>query len=136
MGALKKIKGSKAAGMDDIVVKMFKNGGISIIAWLLRIFDKYMVPVYRGKSVRRDCVNYRGISILSIPGKIYGSVLINRVIESTKKQVEKEGRGLRAQQSCTRRLCNNIVGERREKELTQKEGRSLWAQPELDQAFV
>ena len=42
MGALKKIKGGKADGMDDIVVEMLKNGGISIIVWLLRIFNKCM----------------------------------------------------------------------------------------------
>ena len=29
-------------------------------------------PVYKGKGDRRDCDNYRGISIFSIPGKIYG----------------------------------------------------------------
>ena len=46
-----------------------------------------IVPVYKGKGDRRDCANYRGISILSIPGKIYGRVLISRVIKSTKEQV-------------------------------------------------
>ena len=40
MGALKKIKGGKAAGMDGIVLKMLKDGGISIIDWLLRIFNR------------------------------------------------------------------------------------------------
>ena len=88
MGALKKMKGGKAAGMDGIVVEMLKKGGISIIDWLLRIFNKCMesgvvpedwkaaciVPLYKGKGDRRDCANYRGISILSIPGKIYGRV--------------------------------------------------------------
>ena len=44
-----------------------------------------IVPVYKGKGDRRDCVNYRRISMLSIPGKIYRKALINRVIESTKE---------------------------------------------------
>ena len=75
---------------------MLKNGGISITDWLLRIFNTCMkfgvvpedwkaaciVPVYRGKGGRRDCANYRGISILSILEKTYGRVLISRVIES------------------------------------------------------
>ena len=117
MGALKKIKGSKAAGMDDIVVKMFKNGGISIIAWLLRIFDKCMVPVYRGKGVRRDCVNYRGISILSIPGKIYGKVLISRVIGNTKEQVAEEQGGFRSGRGCIDQIfvLKQLVEKHREK---------------------
>ena len=77
MDALKKMKGGKAAGMDGIVVEMFKNEGISIIDWLLRIFNNCMesgvipedwkaaciVPVYKGKGDRRDFANYRGISI-------------------------------------------------------------------------
>ena len=42
MSALKKMKDGKAAGMDGIIVGMLKNGGISIIDWLLRIFNKCM----------------------------------------------------------------------------------------------
>ena len=42
MGVLKKMKGGKEAGMDDIVVEMLKNGSISITDWLLRIFNKCM----------------------------------------------------------------------------------------------
>ena len=83
------MKNGKATGMDGIVVEILKNGGISIIIdWLLRIFNKCMesgvapegwkaaciVPVYKGKGDRRNCANYRGIDILSIPGKIYGRV--------------------------------------------------------------
>ena len=62
--------------MDDIVVEILKNWGISIIDWLLRIFNRCI----GGKGCRRDCAYYRGISILNIPGKIYGSLLISRVI--------------------------------------------------------
>ena len=42
MGALKKMKGGKASGMDGIVIEMLKNGGISIIDWLLTIFNNCM----------------------------------------------------------------------------------------------
>ena len=92
--ALKKVKSGKAAGMDGIVVEMLKNGGISIIDRLLRIFNKCMesgvvpedwkvaciVPVYKGKGDMKGCANYRGITILSIRSKIYGRVLITKVI--------------------------------------------------------
>ena len=59
-----------------------------------------IIPVYKGKGDRRDCVNYRGITILSIPGKIYGKVLINRVIESTKEQVAEKQGGFRLGRGC------------------------------------
>ena len=42
MDALKKMKSSKAAGMDSFVVKMLKNGGISITDWFLSIFNRCM----------------------------------------------------------------------------------------------
>ena len=53
------------------------------------------VLVYKGKDDRSDCANYRGINILSIPGKIYGRVLISRVIENKKEQVTEGQRGFR-----------------------------------------
>ena len=79
------MKVGKAAGMDGTVIEVLKNGGISITDWLLRIFNKYIeygvvpedwraaciVPVCKGKGDRRVCANYIGISILSIPGKLY-----------------------------------------------------------------
>ena len=69
MVSLKKIIGGKAAGMDGLVVKIFKKGGINIIDWLMRIFNKCMgsvvvpedwkaariVAVFKGKGDRRDC---------------------------------------------------------------------------------
>ena len=70
--ALKKMKGGKTAGVDGIVVEMLENGGIIIIDWLLRIYNKYMesgvvledweaaciAPVYKGKGDSKDCANY------------------------------------------------------------------------------
>ena len=40
MCALKKMKGGKAAGADSIALETLKNGGISIIDWLLRAFHR------------------------------------------------------------------------------------------------
>ena len=118
IGALKKIKGGKAPGMDDITVEMLKNGGISLNDWLLKIFNECMesgvvpgdwkaaciVPVYKGKGDRRYSANYRGISISSTPRKIYGRVLINRVIESTKEHVAEEQGGFRSGRGCIDRI--------------------------------
>ena len=42
MYVLKMMKGGKAAGMDDIMVERLKNGGICIIEWLMKIFNKCM----------------------------------------------------------------------------------------------
>ena len=88
---------------------MLKNGGISITDWLLRIFNQCMesgvvpedwkvaciVVVYKGKDDSRDCANYRGISILSIPEKY-----MDGVIESRKEQVAEEQGGFRYGRGC------------------------------------
>ena len=42
MGALKKIKAVKTVGINGIVIEMLKGGDISIIDWLLRIFNRCM----------------------------------------------------------------------------------------------
>ena len=42
VGALKKMKGGKAAGIDGIVVEILKSGSISLINWLLRISKRCM----------------------------------------------------------------------------------------------
>ena len=37
------------------------------------------MPLYKGKGDKCECSNSRGISLLSVVGKIYGRVLIKRV---------------------------------------------------------
>ena len=38
-----------------------------------------IVFVYIGKGSRKVCKNYRGISLLSIIGKVYGRVIVVKV---------------------------------------------------------
>ena len=66
-----------------------------MIEWLKRLFNLWWkegrvpedwgeacnVPIYKGKSEKNECANYRGISLLSIPDKLYGRVIIERVID-------------------------------------------------------
>ncbi len=49
--------------------------------WTKAIF----VPVYKGKARRGECGSYRGVSLLSIPGKVYGKVIIERVQRLTEE---------------------------------------------------
>ena len=39
-----------------------------------------IVPLYKGKGKRTECGNYRGISLLSVVGKIYAGILVDRVL--------------------------------------------------------
>ena len=38
-----------------------------------------IVPLYKGKGKRTECKNYRGISLLSMVGKIYAGISVDRV---------------------------------------------------------
>ena len=42
-----------------------------------------IVLLYKGKGARNECKNYRGISLLSMVGKIYAGILIDRVCRVT-----------------------------------------------------
>ncbi len=49
-----------------------------------------IVLLYKGKGNRGECNNYRGISLLSVPGKIYGRILNERMMNITDKSVGDE----------------------------------------------
>lgn len=48
------------------------------------------MPSYKGKGNKRDCTSYRGICLLTLPGKLFGRELIERVIQKTIHQMEDE----------------------------------------------
>lgn len=112
--AVKKMKGGKATGLDEVYAEFLKEGGASMIEWLTRVFNVCMeegevpddwkgaciVPLYKGKGDRLACASYRGISLLSIPGKVYGRVIIQRVIDRTKGQVSGEQSGFMEGRGC------------------------------------
>jgi len=54
-----------------------------------------IVPLYKGKGDRRECKNLRGISLLSVPGKVYGKILIKRATKISDSMVGDEQGGFR-----------------------------------------
>ncbi len=88
------LKNYKAAGNDGVHAELLKCGGSAMILWLQRLFnlayhggavphqwrEALLVPLEKpGAGDRRQCSNLRGISLLSVPGKAYTMVLLNRV---------------------------------------------------------
>ena len=37
------------------------------------------IPLYKGKGSTSDCCNYRGITLLSMPGKVFAHVILSRI---------------------------------------------------------
>ena len=110
--AKKKIKLGKAAGADQIFPEMIVNQDIEADKLLLKIFQ----TAYKTKSIPNDwnisviipihksgptnkCENYRGISLLSVPGKLYARILETRLREVVESQLDQYQSGFRAGRS-------------------------------------
>ena len=61
--------------------------------------EAVLVPTHK-KCSKKVCKNYRGSSLLSIPGKVFAKVLNNRVRRVTEDQVMEEQAGFRSGRGC------------------------------------
>ncbi len=59
-----------------------------------------IVQLHKGKGNKDECNNNRCISLLSVPGKIYGRILTERSMQITEKIVSDEQGGFRRRKSC------------------------------------
>ena len=112
---IQSLKNGKASGIDDIVSEIIKYGGKRVfnIIWILCrdcfelecIPEDWMkgviFPIYKDGDAR-DPGNYRGISLLSIVGKVYSSVINKRLTTWSEKNgivLEEQG-GFRPGRGC------------------------------------
>ena len=100
--------------MDGIASEMLKCGGECLLEWLRRVYNvcileekvpndwirAIIVPIYKGKGDRSKCKNCRGISLLSIPGKVYGRILIEKVRSQTEGLIGEEQCVFRSGRGC------------------------------------
>ena len=107
--AIRKIKSGKASGVCGIQGELLKAGGEVTVKWLQEIYSMVwrtdvvprdwrravIVPIHK-KGSRKLCKNYRGVSLLSIPGKVFASILNNRVRKVTEDKVMEEQAGFRS----------------------------------------
>src|SRR5215469_2667489 len=131
---MKRLKNGKAAGEDGILVEILKAGGEVCSKWLCRLFnmcwdrgevprdwwEAVILPVYKGKGDKRECNNHRGISVLSVVGKMYGRILIERVRALTDNLIGEEQGGFRKGRGCldqvfvVKSLCEKFKEKGRE----------------------
>ena len=90
--AIAGLKDGKAPGGDGISAEVWKHGGDNLFSRLHLLITNAcevgsvpqawkgasIVTIYK-KGDRTDCGNYRGISLLSIAGKIFVRILLNRL---------------------------------------------------------
>ncbi len=94
--AVKKMKSRKAPGIDSITAEVLKTGGKPMIEMLHKIFNQIwkqektpkdwarmlVTPIHK-KGDKLNPGNYRAISLLSIPGKVFSRILLNRMKKKT-----------------------------------------------------
>jgi hypothetical protein len=111
--AVNEMKNEKASGEDGIANKMLKRGGPAVVEWVVRLLNLCMsvdcsplewrcaiiVTLFKGKC-NKEWKNYRDISLLSTPGKVYKRVIIERVWEITEMHIRDEQSGFRKGRGC------------------------------------
>ena len=124
--AIKKLKNNKAPGLDAIVVELIKLAPTEVISslhqLLLKIWEDEVVPEdsCRGlictifkKGDRSICSNYRGVSLLSVPGKIFGHIILDRMREGVKKKLRENQGGFRSGRGCADKIfCLRMLIEK------------------------
>ncbi|KAK3518107.1 hypothetical protein QTP70_033333 [Hemibagrus guttatus] len=89
---VQQLLGGKAPGVDEIRHEYLKSLDVVGLSWLTHLCNivwwsgivpldwatGVVVPLFK-KGDRRVCSNYRGITLLSLPGKVYSRVLERRV---------------------------------------------------------
>ena len=58
-----------------------------------------VVPIWKGKGDVRECNNYRGVTLLSVPGKVFARVILNRVRQQLLKHQRPEQSGFTPKRS-------------------------------------
>lgn len=108
MEAVKMLKKGKAAGHDHITGEMLKNMGRRGLELLTEICNKaweegkvpqewrigIIVPIFK-KGDKRECSNYRGITLLSAASKVYERILERRLTIEIEEHLEKSQSGFR-----------------------------------------
>lgn len=92
--AVESLRDRKAPGSDGLPGELFRYGGCEIRSELWNLIcrawrdgviptewkDANMISIYK-KGDRSECGNYRGISLLSIAGKVLARVILNRLTQ-------------------------------------------------------
>ena len=107
------LKNNKSPGIDGIPPEVLKTGGETLAVELHNVIsvcwktlcipqdlkDANIITLYKNKGNRQDCNNYRGISLLSLAGKVFSRVLLPRLQVIANKILPESQCGFRTSRS-------------------------------------
>jgi hypothetical protein len=112
--AIKQMRKNRAPGICKITAEMLQNTGQHTIKWLHRVINTIwtsektpadwrkaiIIPIHK-KGDRKVCDNTRGISLLSVPGKVFTRVILNRMNEKVDELLRENQCGFRKGRGCS-----------------------------------
>ena len=120
------LRSGKAAGPDEIPAEATKADIETAVNMLYSLFSKIWekeeVPAQWKEGIiiklpkkgdLRDCSNFRGIILLSTPGKVLNRVLLERMKEAVDTKLRDQQAGFRRNRSCADQIASLriIVGQ-------------------------
>ncbi|XP_043943589.1 uncharacterized protein LOC122815288, partial [Protopterus annectens] len=111
--AIIQMKNGKAAGPDNIPAEALKADLNTSVEMLYPLFERiwaeetvpsewkesHLIKLPK-KGDLSKCDNYRGINLLSVPGKVFNRILLERIKDTTDKKLREEQAGFRKNRSC------------------------------------
>ena len=94
--AIKTAKHALLQPLHDLLCLCWREGAVP-----QEMRDATIVTIYKNKGDRSDCNNYRGISLLSIVGKVFARVLLKRLQKLAERVYPESQCGFRAGRSTT-----------------------------------
>ena len=111
--AIMTLRSGKAAGPDEIPAEAIKADIETAVQMLYspfsKIWEEEEVPAQWKEGIiiklpkkgdLRDCSNYRGIMLLSTPGKVLNRILLERMKEAVDPKLRDQQAGFRRNRSC------------------------------------
>ena len=117
--AILQLKNNKAPGDDGITAELLKLGGETIVEEMTRIavsiwrseripedwLMQITIPVYK-KGAHDICDNFRGIALLSVPGKVLCRIIYNGLKERAELMLRENQRGFQEGRGCVDQVYN------------------------------
>ena len=122
--AIKQMKTGKSPGIDNICIELLKTDvitagniftGLFSDIWtaneIPRDWNKGLIVKIPKKGDLQNCDNWRGITLLSMPSKIFCRVLLNRIEEAIDVNLRQEQAGFRRGKGCMDQIFSlrNII---------------------------
>nr|KAG5690854.1 hypothetical protein BaRGS_031206 [Batillaria attramentaria] len=117
--AIMTLRNGKAAGPDEIPAEAIKADTETAVNMLhslfSKIWEKEEVPAQWKEGIviklpkkgdLRDCSNYRGIMLLSVPGKVLNRILLERMREAVDPMLRDQQAGFRRNRSCADQIAS------------------------------